>query len=62
MSESDKRPVNVKLSPEQQAQIEAVRQYYNLENNTEVLRLLISNEARRLFENAPLFAGQQEAQ
>lgn len=63
MSDDDLKMVATKLSPEMQAELDGVRNYHGLENNSETLRFLIRKEARSIRESAPLFAATpQEAQ
>lgn len=50
------RVVKTELDSQLEVDIERVRAYHGLKNYAEVLRFLIRQEARKLFESAPLFA------
>lgn len=46
--QTDMQWLNTKLSPEQAAEFEAIQDFYGLNTRSDVVRLLIRQEARRI--------------
>jgi hypothetical protein len=51
-----KRNVNTYLDEYQWQEFETVQRYHGIETNADVVRFLIRKEARKITEQAPLFA------
>ena len=49
MSDQDSTFVNTLLSPEQLAELEAIKSWHGLQNRSETIRFLIRHEARRIY-------------
>jgi DNA-binding MarR family transcriptional regulator len=58
MSE-DTKLVGTYLTAEGQAELEAIKRYHGIRSNAEILRSLVTKEARAIREGIPLFATQE---